>query len=152
MLVISMLIIGREKFPSLEERVKFQPLWDDHGIEVRGTPLKLDFSRYEKIEMEGRMICIIARDRGVPIGYSWHYSYQSLHFDERIGHDDLWYVNPAYRGDGIGQRLRMMGVAALKDAGAVTTSDFIRRAGTHPTLMTQLGYEVHGTWWRKTLK
>ncbi len=145
------MIITREKFPTHEQRPDFKPLWDEHGIEVRGEPLALDFRRYTKIEVEGRLICIVARDNDRPVGYSWHYWYQSLHFDERIGHDDLWYVNPAYRGDGIGQRLRMIGVATLKDAGAVTTSDFIRRAGTHPTLMTQLGYEAHGTWWRKTL-
>ena len=145
------MIIAREKFPFRESGKPFQSLWDAHGIEIRGEPLKLDFVRYAQIEREGRMICIVARDGDRPVGYSFHYWYKSLHFDEREGHDDLWYVLPAYRKDGIGQRLRMMGMAALKDAGAVSTSDFIRNAGTHPTLMTQLGYDTHGIWWRKTL-
>jgi len=143
-----MITIGREKLPTKPD---FWPLWDAHGVEVRGRPLQLDYQRYAKIEAEGRLICIVARDGDRPVGYSWHYWYKSLHFDEREGHDDLWYVDKAYRGQGIGQRLRMMGVAALKDAGAVSTSDFIRNAGTHPALMTQLGYTAHGIWWKKSL-
>lgn len=147
------MIVRREKFPQATspDRALFQPLWDAHGIEVRSEPLALDFRRYAQIEREDRLICIVARDGGLPVGYSWHWWYKSLHFDERCGHDDLWYVLPAYRKTGLGRELREMGLAALKNAGAVMTSDVIRNAGTHPSLMSQMGYASHGTWWKKTL-
>jgi GNAT superfamily N-acetyltransferase len=119
-----------------------------HGIEVRGKPLQLDFSRYEQIERDGRLICVVARDDdGVPHGYSWHYWYKSLHFSERVGHDDLWYVTPEHRNKGVGMELRRKGLDWLKRAGAVETSDMIREHGVWPGTMTALGYERRGNWW-----
>lgn len=144
--------IAREKFPTAAERITFAPLWIAHGIEVRGRPLELDFARYEQIERDGRLVCVTARDMdGRPVGYSWHYWYASLHFSQRTGHDDLWYVDRGYRMGGIGMAMRRMGLDLLREAGAVETSDFIREGGVWPGTMTALGYERRGSWWERKL-
>jgi len=147
-------MIGYEKedFPCRPDKAEeFRSLWDAHGIEVKGKPLCLSFSGYARIEDDGRLIWIVARDEGVPVGYSCHWWYQSLHFDQRVGHDDLWFVAPSHRGRGIGRNVKKIGHAELRMAGAVETEDMIRISYEHPRLMSGLGFEVRGTWWMKKL-
>jgi hypothetical protein len=144
--------IGRENFPTTAERPAFEPLWRAHGIEVRGKPFELDFARYEQIERDGRLICVVARaDDGVPAGYSWHWWYKCLHFGNRVGHDDLWYVKPLYRGQSIGFMTRHLGLDLLREAGAVETTDFIREGGVSLKIMHDLEYERRGNWWTRKL-
>lgn len=131
---------------------RFRELWDLHGCEVRGEPLALDHHRYQDIERDGRLIWVVAREQGLPIAYSGHFWYKSLHFDERLGHDDLWFVAPAYRGLGIGRKVKEMGHAALKKAGCVATEDLIRANYDHPHLMADLGFKAWGTRWRKEFR
>src|SRR5260370_6048057 len=125
------MIIIQEKFPLPAEREVFVPLWDAHGDEVRNKPFDLDFDRYEQIEREGWLIWVVARP-GIgeePVGYSCHWSFKSMHWRERVGHDDLWFVQHGWRGRGIGRRLKEIGLEALRAAGVVRTEDLIRVSG-----------------------
>ncbi len=149
------MIIRQEKFPAPAEREWFRPLWDAHGTEIRSKPFALDFSRYEQIEREGRLIWIVSRETNVldlpPIGYSCHWWYRSMHWDERVGVDDLWFVLPGYRGNGTGVLMKQLGLDLLREAGAVETSDAIRADAPVGHLMADLGYERWGTRWKKKL-
>lgn len=147
------MIIRQEKFPVPPKREEFIPLWGAHGLEVRNAPLQLDYEAYERIEREGRLIWVVARDGSdeLPIGYSCHWWYQSMHFREWVGHDDIWFVARTWRRAGIGRSLRLKGLEALRAAGAVSTSDFIRNAARVPDLMAGMGYMQWGTWWMKLL-
>lgn len=146
------------------EREKFGPeMWDwnirvlkminAHLREVRPErEPNIALDRYEAMQKEGRLIWIVARSEGnVVIGFSSHWWYRDLHFDLRVGHDDLWHVENHCRRLGIGRELKQMGLAELQKAGAVYTSDHLRYAVSND-LMTELGYQRYGTIWRKPLE
>ncbi len=141
-----------EKFPHGDKYFEF--MFSEHGREVRGKPLKLDFMRYQQIEREKRLVWVVARsiEFNRPIGYSLHYWYTDLHdCGERIGTDDLWYVGNDFRGKGVGRMLKHMGHAELQRQGVVRTSDNIRSSFEHDTLMSNLGFQEWGVRWMKSL-
>jgi GNAT superfamily N-acetyltransferase len=141
--------IKRENFPRLY--AEFLPLWQDEGREVRFRPMKLNVNRYREIERENRLIWIVARNRdSVPIGYCCEYWFVDLHFCDKIGCGDIWYVVPAWRKCGIGKQLKLEAHRHLKDAGIVETYETIRHAFA-PEIMRNLGYESCRTQWTKTL-
>ena len=143
---------GKEIFP-IKENKEFSPLFHDHGNEVRGQPFKLNYGRYRQIENDGRLIWIVARSAiGAPVGYACSFWYQDLHFDERVAADDLWYVAPACRGDGVGRTIKLMCHAELKKQGVVRVYDIIRASGfSHGTLMRDIGFDPWGIKWKKEL-
>jgi len=141
-----------EIFP--QPKSDFTPLFDLHGREVRGKPFDLDFRRYHQLEFEKRLVWIVARsiEPNQPIGYSCHYWYRDLHYNERVGADDLWFVDRRGRGLGIGERLKLIGHDELRKCGVVETGDNIRSAFDHPNLMNDLGFNHWGTRWKKRLE
>ena len=146
---------AKETFPQLGSAegtgTEFAELFKVHGLEVRGKPFDLDFRRYHIIEFEGRLVWIVARENSVPIGYACSFWYRDLHFDERVAADDLWFVDPAFRGNGVGKKVKLMCHAELKKQGVVKIYDTIRESYNHPCLMSDLGFEVWGHRWQKTL-
>ena len=152
-------LVQQELFPPPLKDGEFQPLFDAHGQEVRGRPFELDYTRYHKIEFEGRLVWIVARDyvRGPidtrnPIGYSCSSWYRDLNFNERVAADGLWFVLPAFRNRGIGKALKFAGHALLEKAGVVRTYDTIRGKFNHPTLMADIGLIPTGIRWERELR
>lgn len=143
--------IRRELFPPPNS--DFEPLWDLHGVEVRGKPFKLDTRRYVELEKVGRLSFIVAREPhfDMPIGYSCGHVYRDMNFDEVVAHDGLWFVQPDWRGRGIGRVLKEKNLAVLKSLGATRVYELVRNAYNHPKLMADLGYEIWGTRWTKNL-
>jgi hypothetical protein len=143
---------AKENFTGVVNRDTFGHLFDAHGIEVRGKPFDLDFKRYYQIESENRLVWIVARFEGAPIGYACSFWYRDLHFNERVAADDLWYVDKAYREAGVGKTVKLMCHDELVKAGVVLIYDAIRATGfRHGTLMKELGFEPWGIRWRKEL-
>jgi GNAT superfamily N-acetyltransferase len=149
--------IGREIFPPPVS--EFGSLFEAHGMEVRGKPFRLDFKQYHKIEFDGRLVWVVARDRrhydpleapNRAVGYSCSWWYRDMHFDERCAADDLWYVSPEYRDRGIGQRLKQAAHEILEKAGVVRIGDNIRHGGVHDDLMAGFNFVSWGTRWVKT--
>src|ERR1700686_2215600 len=95
---------GKELFPVSINQDAFKRLFNEHGMEVRGKPFELDYRRYYQIQSEGRLVWIVARsiETDAPIGYACSFWYRDLHFNERVAADDLWFVTPAYREQGVG--------------------------------------------------
>ena len=144
----------KEEFPRVVNRDSFGPLFEAHGIEVRGKPFDLDYRRYYSIEAEGRLVWIVASAVGdgarlTPIGYACSFWYRDMHFNERVAADDLWYVAPAHRERGVGKVVKLMCHAELKKQGVVLIYDAIRTDHNHPTLMQELEFEVWGRRWVK---
>ena len=121
---------GRENFPSQygPQGATWIELFNMHGQEVRGRDMRIFWTRYYAIERERRLIWIVAREEATktPIGYSCHWWYVDMHFGDIVGADDLWFVIPAARKLGIGRRLKEIGLACLREAGATVTYDIIR--------------------------
>jgi GNAT superfamily N-acetyltransferase len=140
--------IGRELFPPPVSDVA--PLLEAHAMEVRGKRFRLDYARYTQMELEGRLVWIVARAKGDPVGYACSWWYRDLHFDERCAADDLWYVCPEYRRRGIGRRLKEAAHEILENCGVVRIGDNIRHGGVSLSLMGELGFEHWGTRWIRT--
>lgn len=140
---------AREIFPGAKS--EFDRLFFKHGLEVRGRPFELDFKRYHQLEFEKRLIWIVARwaKSNAPIGYSCHYWYRDLHYNERVGADDLWFVDRRVRALGIGFTLKLIGHDELWKCGVVETGDNIRATFRHNKLMDDLGFEKWGTRWKR---
>jgi GNAT superfamily N-acetyltransferase len=147
--------IQNEVFPPPLPYARFAALFRSHGIEVRGKPFELDYRRYFQLESDGRLIFIVGRDKNLesqPIGYSCHFWYRDLHFNERICCDDLWFVMPEYRGRGIGRALKVKGHSMMAAMGAIEAKDTIRGAFAHTNLMDAIGFKVKALQWTRDLK
>jgi L-amino acid N-acyltransferase YncA len=141
-----------EPFPSPNSPL-FNRLFEAHGREVRGKPFDLAYTRYYEIERDKRLVWVVARsiESNAPIGYACGWWYRDMHFDERVGADDLWYVDPNHRRSGVGKTLKVMQHKELAKAGVARIYDVIRGAYNHPTLMHDLGFERWGTRWAKVI-
>lgn len=143
-------LLKREIFP-FATPTEFDDLWRRHGDEVRGKPFDLDHARYRQIQKQGRLVWIVARnDYGLPVGYSCHYWYRDIHFDDKVATDDMWFVTPSIRGYGIGRQLKELGHAELKKQGVVRIYDLIRESA-HARLLQDLGFRTWGIRWCKDL-
>src|ERR1700719_3181804 len=146
---------AKEVFPQLGSGpaggTGFAELFQAHGIEVRGKPFDLDFRRYQAIEYEGRLVWIVARFTGIPIGYACSFWYRDLHFYERVEAGDLWFVRKDYRRSGVGKTLKEMCHEELKKQGVVHVYDTIRSDYDHRKLMQDLEFERWGNRWKRIL-
>jgi len=129
-------------------------LCDAHAMELRGMKADLFIDQYNRIQREGRLVLIMARDMSrndLLIGYSSHFWYRHLHFNMRIANDDAWYVVPEYRNRGIGRALREMALVYLKAAGCVGAYGRTKTEFPHDESMTDLGYDPFEMVWLKDL-
>lgn len=145
------MIYSREEFgPATRDWLTTLAMINAHLLEVRGIPGDLALDRYLALQRDGRLIWITARSERL-VGFSAHYWFRDLHFPLRVGQDTLWHVLADHRGQGIGRRLKEMGIEELRKAGCAYTSDLLRAAFSHDDLMLGLGYHRAGTIWRKPL-
>jgi acetyltransferase (GNAT) family protein len=141
----------KETFPG--PKSEFDCLFDAHGREVRGEPFDLDFRRYRQIELEGRLVWIVARDNasGSPVGYACSWWYRDMHFDERVAADDLWFVHKYFRHGGIGKVLKTRCHQELERNGVMRVYDSIRLGGVLNGQMVRLGFRPWGMRWLRLL-
>lgn len=149
--IIHDVVIARERAPVGVAYAEFHPLFVGHGLEVQGRAIKPDVIRYAELERRGLLAFIAARRKGVPVGYSCHLAYRSLHWPENVGHDDFWYVLPELRGHGIGTALRREGLKWAKAAGCAYVEAVMFRDLANRALLRKLGYRRQGIRWRHDL-
>ena len=148
--------IQDEVFPPPLRQGEFATLFKMHGLEVAGRPFDLDYRRYFQLEADGRLVFVVARDdhagpTAPAVGYSCHFWYRDLHFNERVGADDLWFVAPRYRKRGIGACLKLWGHELMRYRGCVRIRDVIRDEFDHPDLMRKIGFARRATQWTRDL-
>jgi GNAT superfamily N-acetyltransferase len=144
--------IGAEVFPPPIRDGQYDRLFKLHAMEVAGRPFQLDYNRYYHLEADGRLCFIAARDSlANPVGYSCHFWYRDLHFDERVVADDLWFVHPDYRRRGIGSALKLLGHECMVIKGVVRARDVLRDEFKHPNIMIKMGFTPRAIQWTKDL-
>jgi len=142
MLLNSALVYQREDFdPKARDWKRQRELMDAHAMELRGMPADPDIFQYQRLQREGRLVIITARDgQGILQGYSSHFWHRDLHFNIRVAQDDGIYVVPELRKQGVGTFLRKMAIHELKKAGVQVVLGRLKVAHPHDESMTELGF------------
>lgn len=142
--------INVEEFPD-GPGSEWQPLFDAEGREIRGEPMQFDWLRYANIKNDKRLVFVACRLAGKPAGYCAGYVFRDLHWNNRIAVDDIWYVKPEHRNQGVGGGLKRELHAQLKRLGATKVYELTRNEYYHPILMSDVGYRIWGTRWVRDL-
>jgi GNAT superfamily N-acetyltransferase len=132
----------REDFdPDSRDWNRQKQLFDAHAMELRGLMSDLDLEQYARIQREGRLVWVTARDvGGLMVGYSMHFWHRHLHFNIRVAQDDAIYVVPELRMLGIGRMMREIAIEELKKAGVKIVYGRLKTAHPHDDSMKGLGY------------
>lgn len=97
-----------------------QHLWQGHWEELapKGMPLGLDLPWYRGLEAEGALVVVLARARGVVVGYQISVVRPHSHYSSVLcGFEDIFYLAPAFRQGLNGVKLISKSVAVLRARG-----------------------------------
>jgi len=95
-----MITVQVEKLVDCLEELKplFQPHWRELALNQEQVPLDPKYEWYLQMDLTGRVLCVVARERGHIVGYfigfiDTHHHYRStLHLTE-----DIFWLHPDFR-------------------------------------------------------
>ena len=136
----------------------FMTLLPEHMAEMNyfqrnGAKFDPDYGAYCKGQEQGKFVLVTAKDHGVLVGYivfaiGTHIRYKST----LVAQEDLYYVVPDYRRQGIAKRLFEEAEKVLKSYNVdyifASTKTYLDRSG----LLEQSGYEQFEKRFAKKLK
>lgn len=141
-------------------RAQAQPLFEQHWAELapRKHLMGIDpqWDRYEHLEKLGNLMILLAHDDDNQlVGYSVNVVMQHLHFANlRYCHNDLLFVVPSHRNQGLGRQLIKATEIAAKESGAemlvwharpgTALELVLRRRGYAPDFMFYAKELTHG--------
>jgi len=111
------------KVVSLTEFVEAtQPYWYAHwqevGINQNIIPLDVDLDVYRAIEKAGSLVCILAYDEDVPVGYMIWFTRTNPRYKTSLsGITDIFWLHPEYRKGRHGLRMFQFAEQVLKGMG-----------------------------------
>ena len=87
-----------------------EALWQEHyqylALAHEGKmPMCPDVAGYEALERSGKLVCIVARERGVMVGYSLFVVQKHLHYSTLCGFEDSYFLTASKRQGLAGYRL-----------------------------------------------
>lgn len=146
------LVYAREPLESGDWKEKLR-LFDMHAEELRGRKTDLNLDIYRKLEANGFLVFLTARDfdSGKLIGYSSHIWHHELHYSMPVAQDDAWFVLPQFRCLGIGQKLMEAAHTELARLGVKIVLTRVKVSAPHDAVLAQLGYRPYEVNWRKDL-
>lgn len=138
-------VLGRETIDQVWDEI--QPLLKMHFAEIAhfpDIPLAPNTLMYRVLEDKGALRIFTARNSGKLIGYAIFLVNHSMHYSGSLqAHQDILFVDPAYRGSTVGYRLIRHCDAALSSEGVQIVFHHVKRA--HPRLarlVCKLGYDL----------
>ena len=151
-----MIKYSEDKF--VDVLMDFMTLLPEHMAEMNyfqrnGAKFDPDYGAYIKGQDQGRFVLVTAKDEGLLVGYivfgiGTHIRYKST----LVAQEDLYYVVPEYRRQGIAKRLFEEAEKVLKtyrvDFIFATTKTYLDRSG----LLEQSGYECFEKKFGKKIK
>ena len=139
-----MAVFAVEKFaaayPEASELLKLH--WDEVAPYKDLFTLNPDLERYQRLEDQGSLCVITAREEGTLIGYIVMVVAPNLHYKQALcATDDIHFVHPDYRKGSLGSRLIVTAVALMKKAGVKVMFLRTKVANSHGLLFERLGFE-----------
>lgn len=106
-------------------------------------PLDVDSDTYRKAEAAGRLCILTVRSQGQLVGYAVFILTQHLHYrGSMCANQDVFYLDPSFRGRWIGVQLIKACDRLLKSKGVQVVTQHVKM--THPILgrlLAREGYE-----------
>jgi len=147
------------KEDSFEEiLLDFNLLLKDHMAEMNyfqlnGAKFDPDYRKYIRGQDAGHFLLVTAKDSGVLVGYIVFYVDSPVRFQSTIyAKEDLYYVRPEYRRQGIAKRLFEEAEILLKEYNVdfmlATTKTYLDRSG----LLEGAGFECYERVFGKKIK
>jgi GNAT superfamily N-acetyltransferase len=101
---------------------ELEPCLDAHWREIAQDqdkmPLDVDVEAYKVLGEQGRLSVVTLRVTGELVGYFAAFIHHHLHYRQTLcAHVDVYYLKPAYRGQGYGRFLFQVAEAALQARG-----------------------------------
>lgn len=101
-----------------------------------------DMMRYGSLEKNNVLHIVTARDEGRLVGYYAGLVNTHLHYKSVVvGIDDVYFIHPAYRDNGLGTRLFLAVEELLRMLKADISVVKVKLRHDHDKLLTSLGYE-----------
>ena len=136
----------------------FMHLLPEHMAEMnyfhkQGCKFDPDYSAYIRGQDAGHYVLVTAKDSGILVGYIVFSVQRHIRYRDTVyAQEDLYYVVPEYRRQGIAKRLFAEAEQVLKQRGVdyifATTKTYLDRSG----LLEQSGYECFERKFAKKLK
>lgn len=136
----------------------FMTLLPEHMAEMNyfqknGAEFKPDYQRYIKGQNAGHFVLVTAKDEGVLIGYIVFFVDTHTRFQTTLyAKEDLYYVRPTYRRQGIAKKLFEEAEILLKEYNVdfmlATTKTYLDRSG----LLEGAGFECYEKVFGKKIK
>jgi GNAT superfamily N-acetyltransferase len=122
------------------------PLLHAHWLEVANyraaIPLDVDWEFYEKLESQGKLLCITARIDGELVGYSVFLVIRHPHYVSTVfAANDVIFVREDLRNSRLGLSLIRVSEREAKAAGARKITWHVKDNGV-PELLGRLGYNL----------
>lgn len=132
------------------------PLFQSHYDEIthhkEAKELAPDWDLYRAMEEQGKVLTVVARDQGHVIGYMTTFLYRHPHYRYCIvATNDLFYVAPDYRGQGVAGKLLVFTENELRDRGATVHTMHMKTDFDFSDLMAKTGFDRSEVIWEKVL-
>jgi GNAT superfamily N-acetyltransferase len=144
-----------EKFSDMmnEGKPLFRKHWEEIARNKEIVPLDPDWEKYLRMEDAGFLHVATVRDGGKLIGYCIDIVSSHLHYrHDLFSINDVIYVEPDYRGKGVGVRLIKFSLAGLMQIGVSVAHMHMKLDHDFGALMERLGYHEIERIYEKVLK
>jgi len=116
------------------------------AVDQDEVPLDPDYPMYFKLEEMGILHTFTARDAGKLIGYNLSLVKGHLHYQSTLtAHNDIYYLDRAYRKNGVGRSFFSAWMVELKRLGVVRILLGTKLHEDHRALFKHLGFKEADT-------
>lgn len=116
--------------------------WEEIAWYKDQVKLNPDYDVYYKLEEQGVLHIVTARDNDVLIGYYISFVHPNPHYKNTLfAVNDILFVHPDYRGGSTAYRMFKYAFAALKELGAVIITIHMKTDAPFEALCEALGME-----------
>ncbi len=135
---------ARESSATVIDEIK--PLLEAHYAEIahyKDIPINCDFDAYLRLEAAGRLRIYGIRVDAILIGYAIFTVAKSLHYSGSLqAHQDVLYLDPAYRKGRVGLRFIQFCDSQLQADGVQVVFHHVKAAHNFGPMLERMGYEL----------
>jgi len=126
--------------------------WNEVGSHRDILTLRPRHDVYRRLEDNGALEILVARDSGKMIGYFFLlFSPHPRDVEVVIAQDDIIYANPAYRREWVGYKLLKLAVSRATERGALLASFHEKTSRKGGGYLKRLGFAPKEVVWTKVL-